>query len=142
MDNTEKLIKLIVEENVSALQLMEDELGLSHDEVVDLIGRAVAEGKVRGTLSEDEQRFWKAEVKLSDAPVIPREEKEPDFLNYDTRPGKIIAIIGLLILIAGGLILSFAADTTEQDFGTVITFVGVAVLLIGLYIVSRRDTPD
>jgi len=138
----EKLIKLIVEENVSALQLMEDELGLFHDEVLDLIRRAVAEGKVRGMLSEDERRFWKAEVKLSDAPVIPREEKEPDFLNYDARPGKIIAVMGLLILIAGGLILNFAADTTEQDFGTVIIFLGVTVLLIGSYVVSRRDTPD
>lgn len=141
-DKKKKLISLITEENVSALQTMEDELELSHEEALRLLRELISEGSLIGSVSEDERRFWKTDVRLSDAPVLHREEEMPDFLSYDTRPGLLMSIIGFIILIGALLIMNTAVDSGQQDLGAIILFLGAVVLLSGLYLVSKRNTPQ
>ena len=141
-DKKDMLEKLVKNENVSSLEVMLAELGIPHDKTVALLHELIAEGRIHGRISEDEKRFWRSDVRVSEAPVIPRDDKLPAFLDYDTRPGKGLSIVGCLIDIIAIIILAYATDTAERDFGAIVFFVGLVLLLSGLYCVSRRDSPD
>ena len=137
-----KIVSMINDENVSALLTMEDELGLGHDEVLRILKELLDENALHGRISEDESRFWRSDAQVSKAPAIPRSDKLPDFLSYDTRPGKGLSIVGCVIDIIAFFILTYATDIVERDFGTILFFIGLVILLSGLYCVSRRDSPD
>ena len=81
-------------------------------------------------------------MKVSVAPVISREDEQPGFLTYNTRPGKIIALIGFLVLAGGLTFNTFVQDIQGQNFAAILILVGLLVFLIGLYWIARRGTPD
>lgn len=141
-EKKQKLIDLIVEHNVSAIITMSEKLAVEPEVIIEMINELVAEGKLHGTITEDATRFFRSDAKVSDAPVIEREDVMPDFLDYDTRPGYVTAVIGAVILIAGGIISANATDTTEQNFAAILFLVGLAILFVGLFLVARRKTPD
>lgn len=138
----EQLIRLVVEHNLSAIVTMSDNLKIEPEAVVELINDLISEGKLQGTITEDNARFFRSDAKVSDAPVIEREGKMPEFLSYDTRPGYVIAIIGAIILIVGALVSIYAADATEQDFAAGFFLIGLLIMIAGLFLVAKRKTPD
>jgi hypothetical protein len=121
---------------------LSERTGLKTDDVADLINELMSKGKLNGTLTEDSSRFFKSTVKVSDARVIPREEKLPEFLSYNTKPGKVTAIVGFLILASGGLATVLASDLQEENFAALLIFVGLLVFLLGLYFIARRGSPS
>ncbi len=137
-----QLIRLIMIENISAIVTMSDKLGIDPDRVILLINELLSAGELEGSLTEDCSRFFKSTVKVSTAPVISREEELPDFLTYTTRPGKVVAVIGFLILAGGLIVNAFALDIEEQNFAAILILIGLLVFLIGLYLIARRGTPD
>ncbi len=141
-ENKEKLVNLVIEHNVSAIMILSENLKLDQEVVIELINELVAENELHGVISEDSKRFFRSDAKVSDAPVIHRNESMPEFLSYDARPGKVIAIIGFLILVGGALVTYFATDVTEADFAAVLFLVGLAIFLGGLYLATKRDTPE
>ncbi|MHA1136335.1 MAG: hypothetical protein ACTSSE_07605 [Candidatus Thorarchaeota archaeon] len=141
-DKKEKLVNLIVELNVSAIITMSEKLEIEPEAVIEMINDLISEGKLHGQITEDGARFFRSDVKVSDAPVIEREGAPPDFLSYDSRPGYAIAIIGAIILIAGGVVSINAVDTTEQDFAAGLFMIGMFILFGGLYLLTKRKTPD
>ena len=82
---------------------------------------------------------FKSDISVSEAPVIHSEDSLPEFMSFDTRPGRIAAIIGLIIIAIGVVTFSVLG---MQDIGAIIVFVGVAVLFSGLFYLSRRKTPS
>ena len=141
-DKKSLLVNLILNKNISAIVTLSEKLGIEPDDVVSMLNELLISGELIGSLTEDGSRFFKSSVKVSNAPIIHRDEKLPKFLSYNTKPGKVIAIIGFLVL-AGGLIANaLAADVTEQNFAAILILVGLLVFLIGLYLVARRGTPD
>jgi len=141
-ENKEKLLHLVVENNVSAIMILSEKLELDPEAVTELINELVTENALHGVISEDGKRFFRNDAKVSGAPVIHRNESMPEFLSYDTRPGKAIAIIGFLVLIGGGLVSYYATDVAEADFAAILFLVGLAIFLGGLYLATKRDTPD
>jgi hypothetical protein len=141
-EKKEKLVRLIKEENVSALKVMQDELDLSYEETVALLEEVVNEDALRGRISDDGFRFWRTDARVSEAPVVPRDDRLPEFLSYDTRPGKGISIVGCIIDIIALFVLAYATDVGGRDLGAIVFFVGTVVTLSGLYCISRRDSPD
>lgn len=141
-EKKEKLVNLIIEHNVSAVVIISDNLKIDTEEVVKLINELIAEDKLHGTITEDGTRFYRSDAKVSEAPVIPRGEEMPDFLTYDTRPGIAIAIIGAILLLAGGLVSNFAADIAEGDFAAMLFLLGLFILFSGLYLVAKHKTPE
>jgi DNA-binding Lrp family transcriptional regulator len=136
-----ELIDLVMDLNVSAIQILADRLGITADEVTELINELLEEGKLKGSLTEDSTRFFRSEVKLSEAPRIARDDDQPSFMKFNARPAKITAIVGFII-IAGGLIVNaYALDTVEQNFAAVLIFLGVMITLAGAYLLSQRKTP-
>lgn len=141
-DKKDLLVGLVIDENVSALQTMQDELDLSHEEVTSLLTELLKEGRINGKISDDGQRFWKSDARVSSAPAIPHDDELPDFMKYDTRPGKGLSIIGCIIDIIAFVLLTYATTTAQSDMGAILFFIGLIILLVGLYLVSRRDSPD
>jgi len=141
-DNKDQLVSLVVEHNVSAIITLSEKLKIEPDAVIEMINELISEGKLQGTITDDGTRFFRSDAKVSDAPVIPREEELPEFLSYDTRPGYAIAIIGAIILLGGALVSVFATDTSEQDFAAGLFLIGLAILFVGLYLVTKRKTPE
>ena len=141
-EKKEKLINLVVKHNVSAIVTMSEKLEIEPEAVVELIDELISEGKLQGAITEDGKRFFRSNAKVSEAPVIEREEKIPEFLIYNTRPGYVIAIIGAVILGGGAIVNINATDSTEQDFAAGLFLIGLLILFAGLYLVAKRKTPD
>ena len=141
-EKKEMLVNLIVKLNVSAIITLSEKLEIEPEAVIELIDELITEGKLKGTVTEDQKRFFRSDAKVSDAPVIEREDRMPEFLSYNTKPGYVIAIIGALILVGGVLVNANATDAPEQSFAAGLFLIGLAILFSGLYFVARRKTPD
>jgi hypothetical protein len=135
----QELVRLVNKENVSSILLLADMLNLTNDEVRALIEESLADGSIKGTVTEDGQRFFKTDISVSDAPVIHSEEKLPAFMEFDTRPGRITSIIGLIIIAIGVIVFS---GMGQQDVGAIVVFAGVFLMFSGLFYLSRRKTPS
>ena len=55
------LIQLIEEDNLSAIETFSDKLGISKEDVIALLKELQTEGKLQGTLTSDEKRFFKSQ---------------------------------------------------------------------------------
>ena len=136
------LIKLIVDRNVSAIETVREKLGLSKEQVISLIEELQNEGRLHGTITSDEKRFFKSDVKMSQAPVIGHEDTAPAFLDYDVRPGITIATAGFGIILVGVVFNSFIFMQGSSDIAALCFFIGAFILIIGLFLIARRKTPD
>lgn len=141
-DKKEKIVSLIMTHNVSAIAILSKKLELDPDAVIELINELVSENVLHGLISEDGVRFFRSDAKISDAPVIHRDDKMPEFLSYDTRPGKVIAIIGFIVLIGAGIVNYYATDVPERDFAAILFFVGLIIFFGGLYLATKKQMPD
>jgi len=164
MTNTrEKLVHLINIDDLSSVQMFSGDLGISQEEVRILLTELTDEGTLKGYLTEDGKRYFKRDTKISEAPVIPREETVPDFLKFDTRPGKIAAVFGLVLAAIGaygtrpgkiaavfGLVLAAigayglvnAGDNLQmENFSAVLTLIGAVVAIAGGFYLTMRKTP-
>ena len=141
-DKKDELIDLVMNQNVSGIQILADRLKISTEEVIELINELLEDGKLNGTLTEDGSRFFKSDVKLSAAPTIEREDAPPSFMDFNVKPAIATAVLGVIIIVFGLVINAITIDVVEQNFAAVLIFVGLMVLLAGLYIISRRNTPS
>ncbi len=138
----DRILNLINDGILSSIELISEKVGVSPEETVEIIEELIRTGKLEGHFSEDQKRFFKAEVKLSDAPAVPREVKEPDFIHYDTRPGKILILIGFMVLIIGGIgFFMFYDDVIAQERFSIISLFGVIIMMAGGYQIGSRKTP-
>jgi hypothetical protein len=137
-----QLKQLILKENISAIVVISEKLSIDPETAIAMIDELITEGQMIGSFSEDKSRFFKSAVTVSKAPVIPREEKPPEFMSYNSKPGKVMASIGFLILAGGVIINAFATDIQEQTFASILILIGLLVFLIGLYSIARRGAPD
>ncbi|OLS22162.1 MAG: hypothetical protein ThorAB25_25930 [Candidatus Thorarchaeota archaeon AB_25] len=142
LEKKDELIHLIMDENVSAIQTIVEELSLSSDEVIELISKLLETGELKGTLAEDGQRFFKSDVKLSEAPSIERDDAPPSFMTFNTRPGRVTIIIGVIVFIGGVIVNAFAGDMVVQNFAALLMLIGLLITISGLYCISRRETPS
>ena len=141
-DKKDELIDLVMKQNVSGIQIFAARLQITTEEVIKLVNELLEEGKLNGTLTEDSSRFFKSEVKLSEAPSIGRDEDPPSFMNFSTRPAMISMIVGIIIIVFGLIVNVFAVDAVEQNFAAVLIFLGLMVFFAGLYYLSKRKTPS
>ncbi|MGD9395543.1 MAG: hypothetical protein PVJ05_03855 [Candidatus Thorarchaeota archaeon] len=141
-EKKDELIHLILNENVSAIETLVDELLLTSDEVIELINKLLEAGELSGTLTEDRLRFYKSEVKLSEAPSIEREDTPPSFLFFNTRPATVTTIVGFIVLAGGLIVNAFSGNFTEQSIASILIFVGLLIMICGLFSFSQRKTPS
>ena len=123
---------------------MSDRLGIEMEDVVSMLNEMIGEGSLEGQVTPDGQRFFRKEVEVSKAPRITVSDEGPAFLRYDSRPGKIIGIIGLIVILIG-LGISYLASESQSFamLNQAIAAIGIGILLmiIGGYQIGRRPTP-
>jgi DNA-binding Lrp family transcriptional regulator len=141
-EKRDEVIQLIMQENVSAISIMAERLKITSEEVLELINELLKAGNLNGTLTKDGKRFFKSEIKLSDAPKIERDDTLPTFLSFNSRPAKATSIIGFLILVSGLVVNAFVVDIAVQNFAAILILIGMIIFILGLYGVSRRATPS
>ena len=139
----ERLVHLVIVRELSAVQMMSTELGIPQEEVRILLTELTQEGTLNGHLTEDGERYFKHDVKVSEAPVIDRREDPPEFMKFDERPGQVAAIFGLIVAVIGTYrLMTAGGDIDTESFGAILMFIGVAVILAGCYYLSMRKTPS
>ncbi|MHA2395493.1 MAG: hypothetical protein ACXAC0_02220 [Candidatus Thorarchaeota archaeon] len=142
LEKKDELIHLIMNDNVSAIETIVNELTMSSDEVIELINTLLETEELNGTLTEDGQRFFKRDVTLSEAPTIESEHTPPSFMTFNTRPARVIVFIGVNVIVCGVLANAFSSNTVEQNFAAAIILFGLLITFSGLYCISRRKTPS
>ncbi|MFW9908327.1 MAG: hypothetical protein ACFFEF_07110 [Candidatus Thorarchaeota archaeon] len=141
-DMKETLVQLIMDHDISAIQILAEKIGADEDTTRSLLEELTAEGKLDGYLTEDGRRYFRAKVDVSHKPTITMKEPTPEFLSYNTRPGRIVAIIGFIIIIAGFVVLSLSGGIMYyENLGLSILLFGVMIALSGCYWIGRRKTP-
>ncbi|MHA1587840.1 MAG: hypothetical protein ACTSV9_03575 [Candidatus Thorarchaeota archaeon] len=138
----ERLVHLVNVDDLSSVQMFGGELGISQEEVRTLLTELTGEGTLKGYLTEDGKRYFKRDAKISEAPVIPREETVPDFLKFDTRPGKIAAVFGLVLAAIGAYGVVNAGDNLQMEsFSAALALIGAVVAIAGGFYLTMRKTP-
>jgi len=139
----ERLIHLVTVDDLSSVQMMSSELGIPQEEVGTLLTELTEEGTLNGYLTEDGERYFRHDVKVSEAPVIDRKESVPDFMKFDTRPGKVAALFGLVVAVIGAYTLMTADGNLQiENIGAVLALIGVASIMAGLFYLTMRKTPS
>ncbi|MHA2424522.1 MAG: hypothetical protein ACXAEF_07025 [Candidatus Thorarchaeota archaeon] len=142
IDMKERLVHLVNEEDLSAVQLLAGEIGIAEDDTRNLLEEILREGLIDGYLTEDGKRIFKNSVELSDKPSIKSEEKLPEFLSYNTTPGRIVAFIGIIICIVGGILLATSGGIIYyENLGTILLLAGAIITMLGAYWIGRLKTP-
>ncbi len=140
-DVKEKLKHLIKVKKISAIQLLSEDIGLAEDEVIATIQEMIQEGILEGHFSDDNSRFF-LKLDIPEPPTRTVEEEPLPFMEYDTRPGKIVALLGLSVMIAGAILhAAVAGNELAENAFYIMSFIGVATMICGCYYIGRRPTP-
>jgi len=144
MTNTrEKLVHLVTVDDLSSVQMISGKLGIPQEEVTILLTELTEEGTLKGYLAEDGERYFKHDAKVSEAPAIHRKKDVPDFMMFDTRPGQIAVLFGLVVAVIGAYGLMTAGGNLDMEsFGAILMLIGVAVIMAGGFYLSMRKTPS
>ena len=133
---------LVNEKHISAVQIMANRLGIEEDEVRNLLTQLIEEGLLNGHITEDGSRFYRSNMKVEITPESVEEEYVPEFMKYNTKPGKLVAYVGFMVMVFGGIIYFLsAANLYYQNIGMVLLLFGLIALLVGGYWIGRRKTP-
>ncbi|MFX0053464.1 MAG: hypothetical protein ACFFAX_02640 [Promethearchaeota archaeon] len=141
---SESVVNLVdlVENNVSSIDMLSSRIGLSPEETQKMLMELVEEGKLSGRLTSDGSRFYRSDAKTSDAPTI-ASAPEPVIERRDTRPGLIIMLSGIIMFIAGNILVNLNVEfSLLWSIGSAIIFLGPLVLVAGMYYVSRLNPPQ
>ncbi len=141
-DTKDELVRMVKDQDISSVELMAGSLGIPEEQVQEKLIELTEENRLSGYLTPDGRRYFRRDVKPSEKPAIHKEEKQPVFLEYDTRPGRIVALAGLVV-VAAAIILLFQAggDLVQENFATALLLMGLIIMMGGCYQIGRRPAP-
>jgi hypothetical protein len=136
------LAHMVKDENLSSIEVMSDEVGVSQDEVRTMLRELLEQGVLKGRITEDGMRFFQDGVRVSEHPSIPTKEEEPEFMKFNTRPGRYAAEAGLAVVVISYLTMAiFGGNMDVENVAVGMIFVGFLLMAAGCYYVGRRKTP-
>ena len=141
---TESAVNLVdlVERNVSSIDTLSSQIGVSLDETKRILIELVEDGKISGRLTPDGSRFYKSDAKTSDAPTI-ASAPEPVIERRDTRPGILIMLSGIIMFISGNLLMNLNIEfSLLWSIGSAVILLGPLVLIAGMFYISRLNPPQ
>jgi len=141
VDDKEKLVRLVLDEDISSILLLSEKLELEDDVVRNLLEQLVQEGALNGYLTEDGKRFFRKDVEVSDKPIIHHEAPPSRMVEKDEKAQKSVAIFGMFMIIIGVImLLTSQGDISIENFATALLLVGGVFAMCGCYIIGRRKT--
>ena len=136
------MARMITGQNVSSIEVMSTELGVSQDDVTSILLKLVEQGTLKGRISDDGLRFFQDNVKVSERPPIPTRDKEPTFLEFNTKPGRYLAEMGLAVVVISYLaLLVFQGSIEYENTSIGMLLIGFVLIMAGCYYVGRHKTP-
>ena len=134
------LTRLVAEQNMSSVTMISEQLGIDEDLTRVYLQELVETGELKGYITEDGSRFFKSDVHMTSAPIVAlHEEWIPE--THDTRLGKIIFVVGIVLIVigqAGPRIL--VRDPLSVGFGAALAMIGFVILLGGLASLGCRSS--
>lgn len=132
----EQVLKLI-ENNVSAIALIAEQLDIDETHVKALILEAVEEDQISGHFNPDETRFYRSDIRMPTTSAAPEEE-----FQMPPAPSLLIpkAILGggIVLFIAGEILVRLVeAETTMYNISTMFVFGGLVTIILGLCAFSK-----
>ena len=136
------LTNIVNETGLSSIEVMSEQLGI-HDELTsELLKDLVDQGAISGHLTDDGSRFFRTDVKQSDAPVvIPNQEL--DVNTADRGYGIYIPIAGIVIFIVGQILHNTIGQLeTYWNMTSGVVMGGLIILILGLVYIALIDTKN
>ncbi|MFW9787929.1 MAG: hypothetical protein ACFFE2_15075 [Candidatus Thorarchaeota archaeon] len=138
-----RLYQIVTEEKISSLSMICGMAGIDEDQTRSLLEELVDDGTLTGSFTDDGERFFLSDVKVSDAPVAPTRDKGYEIAKADTRQGKIVLIAGLATMIAGYIASGLRTfNAVMEHVGGAVVMIGLGVLIAGWLMISRADPPS
>lgn len=135
------LYEVVSVQKISSLEMISRKVGRDEESTRVAIEELLDEGLVKGRFSEDGQRFFLSDVRVSEAPVLHTHE-EYVVESVDNRLGKYIFITGVIMMMAGLIARSFITmNPMMEHIGGAIFLVGMAVMAAG-WLQVGRNTPS
>ncbi len=132
----------LVEKNVSSIDMLSSQLDMSTEETQKMLLQLVDEGKLAGKLTADGSRFFRSDVKTSEAPIIPS-SPEPEIEKKGTKPGIFIILSGFILFVVGNLLVNLNIEfSILWGLGSALLLAGPLVLIAGLIYVSKMNPPQ
>lgn len=140
---TDRLTYLVTRENLSSIEVMSKELGLGQDEIRTMLQELIGQGVLKGRITEDGLRFFQDGIRVSEQTSVSPHEMEPEFMRFNTKPGRYTAGIGLVVTAISYLTLVVAGGNVDvENIAIAVMLVGIMLLMAGCYCVGRRKTPS
>ena len=140
-ETKDKLVHFILEEEISSIQLMSRRLGISQEEIREVLDELIGEGRLIGYISKDETRFFRHDLKQPVKESQAVDDYSPDANGLDIRPGYFLIFVGIIVLSISSIFYYIAVNPEDIDLSAVMMFVGLFILLLGCYWVSKRRSP-
>lgn len=133
---------MILDDDLSSVEAMSAELGISQDEVRAMLQDLLAQGDLKGRITQDGKRFFREGIRVSDKPAIPHQEEEPAFLRFNTKPARYVAQAGLVILVISyATLILMRGNPGLEGIAILAMALGLGLLLGGCYYIGLRKTP-
>lgn len=143
IDMKTRLYTLVAEHKMSSLDKISGMVGTDEEEVRSMLKELVDDGNLKGFFTEDGQRFFLSEVRVSSAPVADTKDKGYEVARGDTRNGRIVLISGLMTLIVGYIFRGLTLyGNSMESIGSAVFMMGLGVLLAGWLMISRAQPPS
>ena len=134
------IVEAIERYKMSSISMIASHIDKEEEDVIEIIKEYVSSGVLAGRLSEDETRFFKSDVKVSNAPIIRSNQATVEFVQPDTSVGRYVMLTGIASIVSGLLLRSLTGITLAMtNMGTSLTLVGFIILAAGWFYISRKE---
>ncbi|MBN2230943.1 MAG: hypothetical protein JW779_15265 [Candidatus Thorarchaeota archaeon] len=138
-----KLYQSVVQGKISSLELISQMNEMDEDSVRQLLQELIDEGTIEGNITEDGKRFFLADAKVSDAPIILKHYSEPEIGKVNTKTAKILLLTGFLMMVAGSILRGLIIiHVGMENAGVALFMIGLVVLTAGWIQFSRSNPPS
>ncbi|MHA1903501.1 MAG: hypothetical protein ACXADL_01825 [Candidatus Thorarchaeota archaeon] len=139
----EGLLELVVDARLSSVDLMSTQLNTDDDTIVLYLEDLIREGRVNGVLSQDKSRFFRSDLEVSKAPVVPSIGEEPVIKKIDSGMSKYVAIAGMILIVSSAISLNLTLGTLFfENFFRMLFMISIVILAAGCIGISRKNPPS
>ena len=141
-DSRERLHEIVAVGKISSIDMICKQSGIDEDSVREILTELIEDGSLNGDFSDDESRVFLSDAKVSDAPVLFKND-EPEIEEVNTSSAKIVGLIGLITLILGWVFQGLTGiHPGMANAGVAFIMVGLVVMTAGCIQFSRYNPPD
>jgi hypothetical protein len=132
----------LVERNVSSVDMISETLNLHPEETRSILDHLSKEGRLHGHLTEDGSRFFKTDIKGSDASPIEMMDNL-DSHSTNSRLGLYVMTLGFAVYIIGNILVRVGGEESMLwGIGGAVTLAGPIIIILGLFFASQLASSD